>query len=326
VYAGQGRQHQRAALAMTGRPGLIGAPDATPKDWERLVRQVERAGSKRVVVSSEYFDDADAETARAVVEGLGGERVHVVVTLRPLAKILSSAWQQYVRNGLRAGYPRWLDGIFNSPEREVTPTFWYRQSHGDLVERWASVVGPQRLLVIVLDESDHDSLLRTFERITGLPDRLLQPEPRTNRSLTAGEIELIRLMNVKYRKNDWPEQIYDKVFRWGAIEQMQQRKPGPDERGIVTPAWAVERANEIAEAAARRIAASGVMVTGDLASLSAVRPPAETESPPASAGLAAAAAAAAVTGTLQASGVLDQRIRGRARRWARGRRGSQHGG
>jgi hypothetical protein len=304
VYAGKARQHQRAALALTGRAGLIGARKATPKDWNKLAAQVARAVNQRVVVSSEYFDDATDDVARTVVDGLGGDRVHVIVTLRPLAKILPSAWQQYVRNGLRQPYDEWLDALFNQPEGKVTPSFWRRHHHDTLIERWAAIVGPERVLVLVVDETDPGALLRSFERVTGLPDGLLELERRTNRSLTAAETELIRAMNVKYVENDWLPQVYDKVFRWGAVEQMQQRTPRSGEAPIVTPPWAIERANEIAAAAAARIADLGVAVAGDLATLSQVKPrdASDVNAPET---VAVAAAAEAITGTLIASGALD---------------------
>jgi hypothetical protein len=304
VYAGNVRQHEKAALAMTGSDGLIGDRAATPADWDTLVADVAAAASERVVVSSEYFDDANDETAQRIVEGLGGDRVHVVVTLRPLAKILPSAWQQYVRNGLRRPYGTWLDRILNDRPQKPTPSFWRRQHHDVLIERWASIVGPQRLLVIVVDESEPDELLRTFERITGLPNGLLELERRTNRSLTAAETELIRVMNLKYRVSAWPPRVYHRMLRWGVVEQMQQREPGPHEARIATPDWAIERANDIAAAAAERIAASGVHVIGDLSALSSTQPRGiDMVSAPKE--LPIRAAAEAIAGTLMTSGALN---------------------
>src|SRR5581483_956440 len=161
VYAGRERQHMFAALAITGGKGLIGDPAMPMRHWNRLVRQVERAGDKRVVVSSEFFDGADDEVAARVVDELGRDRVHVVVTLRPLAKILPSAWQQYVRNRLRFTYEEWLDAMLRRPPYiQPTTTFWKRHHHDVLVERWVSVVGPDRLTVIVVDESDRTALTR----------------------------------------------------------------------------------------------------------------------------------------------------------------------
>ncbi|HVY11176.1 MAG TPA: hypothetical protein VHB18_13620 [Mycobacteriales bacterium] len=273
VYAGKTRQHQMAALAVTGGKGLLGDRPAERKDWDDLVSEVRGTRDKRVIVSSEFFDGADDDVARMVVDELGGDRVHVVVTLRPLAKILPSAWQQYVRNRLRHPYDEWLDAMFNQPPYELpTVTFWQRHHHDILVERWVKIVGPERLLVIVVDESDPDSLMRTFEKITELPDGLLEPETGwTNRSLTAAETELIRLLNIEFHKRKWPSERYHHAVRRGVVRQIQLRPASRDEPRIATPAWAIERANEIAAAAAARIEATGAHILGDLGSLSKVR-------------------------------------------------------
>jgi hypothetical protein len=274
VYAGKTRQHQMAALSLTGAKGLAGDRPADESDWRTLVTDVHDALDKRVIVSSEFFDDANDEVARRVVDELGGDRVHVLVTLRPLAKIVPSAWQQYVRNRLRYSYDEWLDAMFNqAPYDQPTPTFWQRHRHADIVERWASIVGPERLLVVVVDESDPESLMRTFERIVDLPDGFLKPETgRTNRSLTAAETELVRALNIELHRRKWPLEIYHHVVRRGVVRQMQLRDPGPGEPGISTPQWALDRANEIAADAAKRIEATGVHVLGDMSTLSAVRP------------------------------------------------------
>jgi hypothetical protein len=310
IYAGKVRQHQMAALALTGGDGLIGDRGAAPSDWELLVSQANGARDKRVIISSEYFDEADDAAARKAVEDLGGDRVHVVVTLRPLAKILPSAWQQYVRNGVRKSYPVWLDGLLNQPPYDwPSPSFWRRHRHADLVDRWASVVGPGNVLVVVVDEADRDALMRTFEKIVGLPKGLLEAETGwTNRSLTAAETELIRAVNFKFRRRKWPEPIYNRVIRLGTIETMQRRRPLRDEPGIATPKWAIERANELAAEASARIAASGVHVLGDLAMLSAVVPDDRDVSIDEVA-LPIKAAAAAVVGTVIGSGKVQARAR-----------------
>ena len=273
VYAGKTRQHQMAALAVTGGKGLLGDRPAERKDWDELVSEVQATTDKRVIVSSEFFDGADDEMAEMIVRELGGDRVHVVVTLRPLAKILPSAWQQYVRNRLRHSYQDWLDAMFNQPPYELpTVTFWQRHHHDVLVERWAKIVGPERLLVIVVDETDPDSLMRTFERITLLPDGLLEPETGyTNRSLTAAETELVRLLNLEFHKRKWPSERYHHAVRRGVVRNIQMRAASRDEARISTPAWAIKKANEIAAAAAKRIEATGVHVLGDLGGLSNVR-------------------------------------------------------
>jgi hypothetical protein len=306
IYAGKGRQHQMAALALTGGRGMRGDRPADRSDWDQLVSEVRANASKRVIVSSEYFDEVTDEVAEDVVDSFGPDRVHVVVTLRPIAKIMPSAWQQYVRNGVRWPYRKWLNGMLNKPPYDKpTPSFWRRHHHDVLVERWVKLVGPEQVVVVVLDESEPDSLMRTFERLVGLPTGMLVPEEGwENRSLTAAETELVRSVNVEYHARQWAPSIYNNVIRLGLTKQMQRRRPEPDEAGIVTPAWAIERANEIAAAAAERIQATGAHIVGDLASLSAVRPKddASQEAP-----LPTEAATEALVGAIVATGIVTRK-------------------
>ncbi len=281
VYAGRVRQHADAALALTGHRGLRGYPPPTRVEWDRLVRQVGRAtDDQRVVVSSEFFGEADVDTAREAVAALGGDRVRVLITLRPLTKIMPSAWQQYVRNGHVTTYDDWLEGMLRRPPYDrPTPSFWRRHHHDALVEKWASVVGPENLTVLVVDENDKDLLTHSVEAMLGLPVGMLQPEPgRSNRSLTWGEIELVRQLNLEFRARKWPDALY-RAYVFPMTQHLQDSyRPGPDEPRITTPQWALERAAEIGAAAAEKIAGLGVRVIGDLEVLGALPAQPQTDS------------------------------------------------
>lgn len=280
VYAGKReRQHQFAALAVTGGKGMAGDPPASAEHWQRLVSQVTRAHRHRVIISSEYFDAADDEIAQKVVTELGGPSVHVLVTLRPLTKILPSQWQQYVRNRLRMSYDDWLDGMLREPPYDKpTPSFWRRHHHDVLVQRWASVVGPDNLTVVVVDESDGMSLLRLVEQLVGLPTGHLQPEVGwTNRSLTHGEIELVRHVNNEFRRRDWSGEMYRTFIRRGMVRHLQEvHLPDPDETPIHTPDWALDQVAQIGAEAAKKIEATGVRIIGDISTLG-YRPPTAAE-------------------------------------------------
>lgn len=275
VYPGSLAHHSRAALAVLGtvwgwREG--GGRPVKPMWWPDLLAEVTSAPGEKVAVSSEFFCEADDALTARVVDSLGRERVHVVVTLRPLTKILPSAWQQYLKAGQQRTYQGWLQAVLaDPPKREVTPSFWKRHDHGRLVERWANEVGADRVTVVIVDETRPRLILDTFEQLLGLPDGLLAPTPsaRSNRSLTAAECEVVRRVNTVVRKADvtWPQ--YSDAVKDGLILRMvEAREPDPGEARILTPAWAVERSSALGAQAAARIAASGVRVVGDLASLS----------------------------------------------------------
>jgi hypothetical protein len=309
LHAGDSRHPMEAVQAFTGLKPLVGNIPPRIERWDSLVAEVVAAADQRVVVSSEFLGAADVDTARRAVEALGGPRVHVVVTLRPLTKLMPSQWQQYVRSrSTTTSYDDWLDGMLRKPPyNRPTPSFWKRNHHDVLVERWASVVGPENLTVIIVDEADRTFLMRTFEDLLGLPAGLLVSERDTeNRSLTLAETELVRQMNIEFRNRGWSDELYKKVVRMGLGFQMQtNRTPDVDEPRITTPQWALDRVAEIGAAAADKISTLGVRIVGDLSTLGA---PALAEEPgdavPQEIELPIEAAREAVIGTILSSGVL----------------------
>ncbi|MFE2214607.1 hypothetical protein ACFW93_22010 [Streptomyces canus] len=274
VFPAHSRHPMEAALAACARPAMIGDTAPTEKHWSRLLEQVGATGGKTSVISSEFFADAeDDDTIARIVEQLGGERVHVLVTLRPLAKIMPSQWQQYVQNGLRMGYDNWLTHMLRkAPYEQPNPSFWRRHRHDRLVERWARAVGAERITVVVVDDRDREGLMRTFEQLLGLPENLLQPVPdAANRSLTLAETEMLRNLNKEFRGNGLPDELYSKLVRNGAVMHMKNAcSPSPEDVKILTPEWAVEAAAEIGARMAGRIGDLGVRVIGDPGLLTAV--------------------------------------------------------
>ena len=318
IYAGAARQPMRATLAVTGRPAMLGEAQPDMAYWDRLVQSIRAAGDQRVVISSEFFADGDDEAARRVVADLGGPRVHVVVTLRPLDRVMPSQWQQFVQNGFCTPYLEYLDRILRQPD-QPTPRFWLRHRHDKLVARWAAAAGAQNVTVIVVDGSDRLALLRTFDSLLGLPAGFLVPEDDVvNRSLTLAETEIVRQLNEEFKRREWPGASYARFVRYGAVKQMKARRPLPGEPQITTPAWALERVAEISAEMTRNIAALGVRVVGDLSALRCPPPPARE--PEAGAGdeladsvIPVEAAAQAVLGAILAGGMAD--LAAEADRW-----------
>jgi hypothetical protein len=275
LYAGSARQPMTAALAVVGRP-IDARTDRIPPitEWERLVRSIERAREPRVVVSAEALADARKPAIARIVRDLDPARVHVVVTLRPLARILSSQWQQYVQAGVTVSFEEWLDAILYPGRRKLTPSFWHRHRHDRLIARWAEAVGFDRMTVVVADDRDRDRILRVFERFVGLEaGTLVAEDDLANRSLTLGEVEIIRAFNAQFRAAELPMRLHTAVVRHGASELLKRRPPASDERRIRLPPAAAARAAEIAAEIVANIRAMPVRVVGDLDSLVEVPEP-----------------------------------------------------
>jgi hypothetical protein len=266
-YAGRTRHPRRAVFAVTGRPWVGGkVPPMT--EWTGLVDDVRAAAQPRAVISSEAFAQADGPQIRRIVDDLDPGRVHVVLTLRPLVRILPSSWQQSVQTGSDTRYADWLATQLESNTAGGPRSFWYRHRHDRLIGRWAEVVGPERVTAIVLDDSDRSHVLRRFEGLTGLREGTLEERPDlTNRSLTAPEAEAVRAFNAAFRTAGLGARLHNRVINLGASTRMKLRVPPPDWSRIETPPWAMERADAIAHEIVAGIAASGVRVVGDLDAL-----------------------------------------------------------
>ena len=267
-YAGRRAHSMVAAMAAARRQNLPTLTGAADDEWRALVAEVAGSTASRVVVSSEFYADAAADRVPAIVEALGGDRVHVAVTLRSLVRILPSQWQQYMQNRMVVSYEDWLHEMLrNAAETKVTPSFWLRHRHDTLVRRWVDVVGPDRLRVVVVDETDPQALPRAFEDLLGLDAGTLRRQESANRSLTLPEVELLRAFNGRWRDRELTEADYTRLVRFGAARHLQQRLPVPGEERLVTPQWAVDRAFEVQREMLDAIGALGVQVLGDLHAL-----------------------------------------------------------
>jgi hypothetical protein len=266
--------------------------------WRSLVGEVDGAREDRVVVSSELFADAGPDAIRTVVDDLGASRLHVIATLRPLTAILPAQWQQFVQAGLRAPYDDWLAAMFDRTQGKPVPTFWQRHRHDRLIARWADVVGPGNVTVVVQHDRDEGTVLRAFEQLVGLKEGTLASDARevADRSMTWPEAEVVRAFNQLFWQEGLGTALHARVMRYGAASYMKTREPAPNEAPIQTPGWAIERATDIAREIVSGIRMSGVRVVGDLERLTdAPEPrPAELVEPVITPDIAATAAVGVV--------------------------------
>jgi hypothetical protein len=294
LYPGNRPEHNRQAAAATQRALGWEHRRVDRGQWTALA-DAARQYDGRAVISSEVFCEADPQAARQVVADLDPDRVQVVVTLRPLEKLLPSNWQQYIKSGYRVPYGKWLENVLESREkRPITPSFWLRNNHPEVIRRWSEAAGgPDRVTVVIVDSAKPRSLFNSFEDLLGLARNTLNADKSgpSNRSLSALEVELLRQLNKRARGTVAYSDYYRFVKRGAVLRLVEGRTPGRKEPRVTTPGWAIERAREFSKADVAAIGAMGVRILGDIDTLAPDTPVSHDEIAPVTSvppGLAAA--------------------------------------
>lgn len=245
-------------------------------DWSAIQSTLASRPEKTVLLSAEQFADFKEQQVSSFVKALGSRPVRVVLTLRSLAEIIPSQWQQFVKRGAMPSLDEWTRELFtpNSTARKVN-LFWTRHHHDELLGRWVDAVGPERVSVVIVDSNDRSAIFRTFEQLIGLPPGTLQPGSRVNKSMSIEQAELVRESFVQLERAGMGK-LFGEKGAWAHIHNYLlsvsdsssgERPRLPDS---ARPAVAA-LANEIVDAIQR----SGVGVIGDLSALNRI-PPSET--------------------------------------------------
>jgi hypothetical protein len=280
LYPGRLQAQHRAALAALGRTwgwNQRGGSVVPTHQLDAVAKDVAKHRG-RVVISSEFFCEADEETAQRVVQRLGGSRVHVVVTLRNLGSLLPSSWQQYLKYGLETDFEPWLQDVFAvRGSSRKSPTFWRRHDHGEVVQRWVNAAGSDNVTVLVLEKVDRSALFVAFAQLLGLPEQVLtsRMDLTSNRSMTAAEAELLLGVNRRVKSSlRWPD--YVRLVRRGmALAMVERRQPAATEPRMSTPDWALDAAAERGAQIVEQLRLSGARVAGPIEEL-AVRLPSQS--------------------------------------------------
>jgi hypothetical protein len=273
-YPGTSLNHTMAFSAVMGRAGTTLYRTPRAGDWEAVVRSARVHPDARTVLSYELACVAEAQTASRIVADLGAGRCDVAITARPLAAMLPSIWQQYVKGGLRLDFETWATAVLRDPRRrKVTPSFEARHDLGRVASIWASIVGPERVHVIVLEQGRPSQLAEGFERLLSLPEGALRLEPgagiASNRALTACEVELARRVQVRLARAGVGVAVRARVMADVAHGLQSRPAPEGDAGATPVPPWVSDAGVRLGEEAALALGGLGVDVIGDLAALAA---------------------------------------------------------
>lgn len=190
---GEPRLHYFAALDATGaRHGID--PRRLHGAWDRLVRQVRRARGD-VVVSHELLARATPDQAARVLADLAatGAEVHVVLTLRDLARELASGWQETLKFGARTTLRAYLDRV-----RAGRSAFRESLDPTHVLTVWAAGLPAPRVHVVTAPPAGgaKDAVwLRFLDAVEIDPAWAPRDADRVNASVGVPEAQVLRGLN-----------------------------------------------------------------------------------------------------------------------------------
>lgn len=203
------RQDQLAAVE-----DLVGtAQRTTSATWADLAGEVAEHDGTSIVSEELLASATEQHIAKAVNTLSATSEVHVVVTVRDLARLIPSAWQQRVRYRFTQPLEEYVETIANNPNHG----FWARVHAPTVLTRWSSQLPPERIHVVTVPtNARHGSQLlwSRFATVVGVDTNLDTSESRTNHSLGVVQIEMLRRWNAALAQDQLPTpQPYFQVCR-----------------------------------------------------------------------------------------------------------------
>ena len=264
-----GKAHHKAIYSLMGKTWGWedrGGVTATDKKWKNLIRQVGKI-NKTALISSEFLCELNEEQITKFRNELNVADTHIYFTIRPLLKIIPSAYQQHLKIGIKSDYEKWLHSILDEPGvSTITPSFWVRHTHAKVISKWIAEFGADRVTLIVVDEAQPDVMYDTFSELLGLPAKFLKKQENqdSNRSLSLNEITMLNRINRQYpKRRSWHD--YETFIRNGAIKYLTNKvEPAQNDLRLLTPQWAVDKAKEISANSVVDIKKLGIHIIGDL--------------------------------------------------------------
>jgi hypothetical protein len=251
-----------------------GNPDpAIAGSWARMVAEVREWGGP-ALISSELLAPAARTHIRRLRKSLDFADVHIVFTVRDLARQLPAAWQERIKNRGQETFAEWRSYI-HDPTAAPTNAgrhFWNLHDVEGILARWSEELPPDRTHVVTVPPSGGDPALlwSRFAQVIGVePDRYPPPERSVNSSLGAAEVSVVRQVNVAIGGDDFPWAPYDRYMKWYFSPQLATRRGVPIELPESEYEWAVSTSQRFAKS----IAEAGYDVVGDLEELTPTRRP-----------------------------------------------------
>jgi hypothetical protein len=197
--------------------------------WDAMVAAVTAWTGSHAVVSSELLSSANDRQVRRAVRSFGPAQVHLVVTVRDLARVIPATWQQELTKGRLWSWEEYVAAVRDPESGPATAgvAFWLRQDLVRVLDVWEAVVPRERIHLVTVPPagSPPARLLARFAEAVRVDPGWLDVDitPTTgNTSVGMVEAEVLRQLNAGLggRLN---ERQYTRVVQFAVKPALQQQ-------------------------------------------------------------------------------------------------------
>jgi hypothetical protein len=236
-----------------------------PSHWEVVYNKLTTSVDQTAIISAEDLADLSESHVKQFVQSMGDRSVRVVMTLRSLAEIIPSQWQQFVKRGPMPSLEDWASALFspNSAERKVD-LFWQRHRHDELLHRWVSAVGADRFTVVVVDSRERSAIYPVFEQLIGLTRGTLQPGSYVNESMSIEQAEIVRATYLELERTGIGHMFGERGLRIRIHKHLLESTTSSTGHKPLLPKSSHENTVRVAREIRAAIEKAGVRVIGNL--------------------------------------------------------------
>ena len=269
-----------AAVELRGHHARWGLdPAVVDGTWDQMLARV-RGFPGAGIISHETLSGALPSQVERVARDTADLDLHVVLTVRDLARQATAHWQEEVKNGRPWSYRHFERELFEPGESgEQELGFWRHQDLASVLQRWGAVVPASHLHLVVVPPSRNDpaELWRRFTSALALDPAVADPSAavRPNESLGAAQVALLReVVTALDGRLGQPHyaHVVKRFFAQGQLATVDSRRP-------MTPPALRTRLRAITEEWLPGIEAAGYSVHGSLSELLPQDPPVEAPHP-----------------------------------------------
>ncbi|HEY7045219.1 MAG TPA: hypothetical protein VH419_16235, partial [Nocardioidaceae bacterium] len=235
--------------------------------WDALVATVRQQDLPTVVISDEGLGGCRRGHVRRIVESFADREVHAVLTVRDLARVVVSEWQEEIKNDRSWTWQDFVDAV---RDEDATfgngRAFWRRQDLVRKGEVWLTSLPAAHVHIVTVPKpgSPDDELVERFMRVVNIDRTHLPNEPEwNNESVGVAGTEVIRRMNERMggRLN---EPAYNRAVKATLVPLLAQHtKPARFTLPVEELGWVSARADQMIE----WIKTNRLPVSGDLEDL-----------------------------------------------------------